>query len=139
MPPEFPSKLLLLAVFGQYVTLIINFLKKETGKNKSIVGARQRILPYMSLSEDGEQSIYLADRHLGCSILWSSDSSTKTVEFTSPYTVFPCVRQTICKKGHTAYTNEGRMMSTGSGVFCSVLLLRQSILVHPCLEDLKMQ
>lgn len=91
----------LLAVFGQCVAFIINVFKKETGKNNSMVGARQRILPYMSLSEDGEQSIYLADGHLGCSILWNSDSSTEIAEFMSSYTVFLCAGQTICKKGHT--------------------------------------
>lgn len=87
------------AVFGQCATLIINFFRKETGKNIFIVGARQTVLPYMS--EDGEQSIYLSDRHLGCSILRNSDSSTEIVEFMSPCTVFPCARQTICKEGHT--------------------------------------
>lgn len=96
-----PKTVPLLAVFGPCVAFIINFFKKETGKKKSVVGARQKILPYMSLSEEGEQRIYLIDRHLGCSILWNSDSSTEIVEFMSPYTVFLCARQTICKEGHT--------------------------------------
>lgn len=54
---------------GQRVALIMTLFKKETGKDKYIVftggGEGREYCLTLHLSEDGELSICLADRHFG--------------------------------------------------------------------------
>ena len=95
---------------GQCVALIMSLFKKETGKDKYTVltvRLRQRILTYMSTVRRWWTDHLFGWHVLACSILWSSDSSSKIVEFRglSPYAILLCARQIECKEGHTACPN----------------------------------